>query len=152
MCARPKQHRWMKIIYHNKILWRPRFSEKKKNERQNKQVFMAYAFDVWTGSAGAKPQQQQHSAVITYFQSYQNDSSISVLEPPKIKFCSSISLSLPQPSILMVYVDSYLTDSNLSKRENSFFFGSYVRHLFDDLIDKFMIAWPNDNCLMDLDK
>lgn len=64
-----------------------------KNERQNIRVFMAYAFQVWTGSAGAKPQQQQHSRIVAYFKSCQNDSTISVLGPPNIKFRCPLSLS-----------------------------------------------------------
>lgn len=105
---------------------------------------MAYAFEVWTGSAGAKPQQQQHSQIIAYFKSYRNDSSISVLEPPKINFCSSLSLANRDG-----WRGYWL---KVSHEREQYSFGSHFRHIFVDLIDKSMIAWPNDNCPMDFDK
>lgn len=80
-------------------------SAHKKREKKEAS-FMFYAFDVRTGSAWAKPQQQQWRKItkefFIYFKRDKNDPSISVSEPPKIKFFSPLS-----SIVMIVAVDSY---------------------------------------------
>lgn len=98
---------------------------------------MFYAFDVRTGFAGAKPQQQQwqnfKKNLFAYFKRDRNESIISVLEPPKIKFflLSLYLFRLDRCDWCSEQVfNRLMVMTEYAKAKKTIFFVPHSRHIF----------------------